>query len=199
MPVSSSLDRALDVAGFEQRLAEHLPGRERVGRGSHGALRPRQRRLGVAAVHVLERDLYQRPRVLRLQLELFLEFLDGLVRLLLEQKHAVGVVNVRHFGVAGDEGLKRLVGRGRVPRGHQMTCAPGHEHHLAALRGEFRRQQRQPQRRDAHRFDNTRVVVALTGELAECFERLLVLFGSRHQNRRVIPRDTAEVGCVADT
>ena len=63
---------------------------------------------GVAALQVFVGNLHQRPRVPRLQLELALEFLDGLVGLLLKQEDAVGVVHVRRFRIARDERVERL-------------------------------------------------------------------------------------------
>ena len=134
----------------------------------------------------------------RLQLDLSLEFRDRLVRLLLQEEDAVRVVHVLRLRIAGGERLERLSRGSRVPCGHHVAGAARHQDHLAPIRRRLVRQHRHAKRRDAHRFDHARIVVALAGKLAERLERLFVLLGPRHQHGRVIAGDAREILCVAD-
>ena len=107
-------------------------------------------------------------------------------------------VDVRRFRVAGGERLERLARSSRVARRHHVARAAGHQHHLPPIRRQLDRQHRHAQGRDAHHLDHPRVVVAFGRELAERFQRLLVLLDARHEHRRVITRRAAELGDVAD-
>ena len=60
-------NRAVDVAGLEQDLSQRVACDGRRGRFRCRGLRPRARRLEVAAADVRERDLQLRPDVMRLR------------------------------------------------------------------------------------------------------------------------------------
>ena len=178
-------------------MPERLPRRERVRRRRDGLLRPRQRHRRVPEIEIVERDLHQRRRMARLQLHFPLEFVDRLLRLLLQQVHAVGVVHVRRLGIAVDERLERFC-RGRDPRRHHVARAAGHHHHVPAFGRRLDREHRHTQRGEAHGFDDAGVVVSFGGEFAERLERLLVLLDPRHQDRGVKARDAPELFGVSD-
>ena len=188
-PASELANRAGDVSGLEQHLPERGAGHELGRRLGGGLLRPRLGLLVLAAPDVREGDLQLGVDVLRRGLQLALEHLDRLVRLLGEEEIAVGVVDVGGVGVARHQHLEGVLRAGHHAGRLEVAGAAGEQHHLAPRAREVGREHRHAQDREAHRLDDARRVVALEAEVVEDQQRLIELADAGEEDARVVARD----------